>query len=259
MAGPNKAAKKGLRQQINNQSSNKSNSRTFIDVPMVSLLVGQNETLFNIHRDILCHASPFFTSAFMGSGAGEFEEKSTQSMNLPEEDPDTIDYLVQWIYAKRFPFDTPFDAKAREKSQNIMIPVMQLAILYVAADKYDIIELKNDVIDQLWQLSGKTRNKVEIKDEIIEYIYENTIAGSRLRKLLVLWQANSAGSPSLLKKNMMKLVGDYPEYAADLLAEFSKRHSVPMHGGYTSYQEVDRFEENSDTDGGIDEDDDDEG
>ena len=213
---------------------------------MVSLLVGQDEAPFNVHRDILCKASPFFTSAFMGSSAGEFQEKSKQSMNLPEEDPEIFDNLIQWIYAKRF----PFDIREHAESSYVMATVMHLATLYVAADKYDILELKNDVIHQLWILSGKTQNDVGIGDKIIEFVYANTVAGSRLRKLLVQWQANSAGSNSLAQKNMKKLARDYPEYAADLLAQFAKQYSTPSQEEYMAIQEAKGFEENSEIDDG---------
>lgn len=222
---------------------------------MVLLLVGQDEAPFNVHRDILCKASPFFTSAFMGSGAGEFQEKSKQSMNLPEEDPEIFDNLIQWIYAKRF----PFYIRDHAESSYVMATVMHLAILYAAADKYDILELKNDVIHQLWILSDKTTRDVEIVDKIIEVVYANTVAGSRFRKLLVQWQANSAGSNSFAQKNMKKLVRDYPEYAADLLAQISKRYPAPSRGEYIAIREAKGFEENSEIDDGTSEDDDGEG
>ena len=200
---------------------------------MVSLLVGQSKTLFNIHSDILCKASPFFTSAFMGSGEGEFLEKSKKSMNLPEDDPEAIDRLIQWIYVKHF----RFHKYAIGKSNNYgSVPLMQLATLYVVADKYGVLGLKNEVIDHLWELLGRTQNEVKVDDKIIEYVYENTLAGSKLRKLLVHWQANST---SLRHKNKTKLVQEFPEYAADLLARMSSCRPNPWleSNGKTAYHE----------------------
>ena len=113
---------------------------------------------------------------------------------------------------------------------------MQLVTLYVVADKYGIIGLKINVIHQLWKLLGFTQNEVKVEDNIIEYVYGNTLDGSKLRKLFVHWQAHST---SFMYKNKMKLVSDYPEYAADLLARMSECQPNPWlkSNGKTPYHE----------------------
>ena len=200
---------------------------------MVSLLVGQNEALFNIHRDILCKASPVFASAFIGSGGGEFLEKSKNSMSLPEDDPETIDRLIQWVYSKHFRFLKWTTGRSNHYGS---VPLMQLATLYVAADKYRIVGLKDKVIDQLWKLLGLTQDEVKVEDKLIEYVYENTLAGCKLRKLLVHWQAQST---SLVHKNKTKLVGNHPEYAAELLTRMSRGRPNPWlkRDGQKAYHE----------------------
>ena len=187
---------------------------------MVTLLVGEKETPFNIHMDLLCKASPFFKSAFMGTGA--FKETSTKSMKLPEDDPATTDRLIQWIYFGYYPVDSDIETNsADQREESLHASLMQLSILYVVADKYGIIELKNHALGRLFDLGiqGKvdlTRNK-----HLIRYIYENTITGSKLRKLLVNWYVWHA--PYYFKSWTDKDVAGHAGFAADVLERFAAR------------------------------------
>ena len=156
-----------------------------------------------------------------GTGAGEFKEKSTQCMYLPDDDPETIDRLTQWLYFKQIQFDHLAIGKSKTYGS---VPLMQLATLYVAADKFGILALKNTVIDQLWKLLARDKNEVRVGDKMIEYVYENTLPGSKVRRILIHWQAHSA---SLRHKNMPKLVREYPQFAASLLARMSRRCPNP--------------------------------
>ena len=60
---------------------------------------------FYVHADLLTSISPFFRAAFNSSstdgckGYG-FQESQTRTMTLPEERPDDIRYLLQWVYRK---------------------------------------------------------------------------------------------------------------------------------------------------------------
>lgn len=66
--------------------------------PVVTLYVGNDREVFYIHRNLLCNASPVFKAAF----AGKFRESSELSMELPDEDVDSLNRLVQWLYTKRY-------------------------------------------------------------------------------------------------------------------------------------------------------------
>ena len=116
--------------------------RIFSDVPMVTLLVGEAEVPFHVHMDILCRASPVFKSAFMG----EFAEASERSMTLPDDDPDAFESLVQWIYFKKYKVDPAAVRDSVEKTQELY---MNLVDTYVLADKYNVLDLKNEIMDQL--------------------------------------------------------------------------------------------------------------
>lgn len=188
---------------------------------MVTLLVGGEETPFNIHMDLLCKASPFFKSAFMG--AGTFKETSEKSMKLPEDDPAVIDRLIQWIYFGCYPVDSEIKTESADQLQELLnASLMQFATLYVTADKYGIVELKNHVIDQLFDLAIQRKVHMSKNNNLIGYIYENTIAGSALRKLLVEWFVWYY--PRYFKACWTeKDVADHPNFTMDVLARLAAR------------------------------------
>ena len=143
---------------------------------MVTLLVGEAEVPFHVHMDILCRASPVFKSAFMG----EFAEASERSMTLPEDESDAFENLIQWLYFKDIRLDTAAANGSSEEAEELY---MNLVTLYVTSDKYDIPELKNRVIDQLYKSWSRFGSRVPYKS-VIGYIYENTTPKSPLRRLL---------------------------------------------------------------------------
>ena len=190
---------------------------------MVTLLVGEKETAFNVHMDLLCKASPFFQLAFMG--AGNFKDASTKSMKLAEDDPATIDRLIQWIYFGCYPVDSEIKTESSEQLLEVLnASLMQFATLYVAADKYGIIILKNNVLDRLFDLANQRKVDVTSDRTLIGYIYGNTMAGSKLRELLVEWHVWLV--PYYSKACWTaKDVRDHVDFAADVLTRFITRGS----------------------------------
>ena len=182
---------------------------------MVTLLVGEEETPFNIHMDLLCEASPFFKSAFMG--AGNFKETVSKSMKLPEDDPATMDRMIQWIYFGYFPVDSEIETKSSDQLQEVlMASVMQFMTLYVAADKYGMIELKNDSFHRMCDLVYKKKVDLTRDEGLVGYIYENTIEGSKLRAFLLAWHVSYG--PQYFKTHWTeKEVHDHPGFTADVL------------------------------------------
>ena len=187
---------------------------------MVTLLVGEKETPFNVHMDLLCKASPFFKSAFMG--VGDFQETSTKSMKLPEDDPATMDRLIQWIYFGCYSVDSEIETNSADQLEEVLhASLMQLSTLYVVADKYGIIELQNHALGRLFDLGIQGKVELTRNKDLIRYIYENTIAGSKLRKLLVNWYIWRV--PNYFKSWTDKDVADHAGFAADVLERFAAR------------------------------------
>jgi hypothetical protein len=67
---------------------------------VVTIIVSQGPTeeTFYVHKDFICFHSPFFDAAFNGN----FAEGQSQVMRLPDVEPATFGFVVEWIYKKSF-------------------------------------------------------------------------------------------------------------------------------------------------------------
>lgn len=190
--------------------------RSFDGASMVTLLVGEKENPFHVHMEMICKESPFFNSAFMG--AGQFEETAQKLMKLPEDDPGTIDRMIQWIYFKTFSFD---QKAATKKCQKAQFAFKQLASLYVAADRFGITALKNEVVNQLFMFAELESYLPD--DGVVEYIYNNTTPHSKLRRLIVEWHVWWL-EPKWYKTSVDgSFVRENSDFAADLIARMAAR------------------------------------
>lgn len=130
-------------------------------------------------------------------------------MDLPEDDPEAFERLVQWLYTKSFDIP-PFKGDDCDDDQLVLT---YLARLYVAADKYGIVGLKNDVIDH-W-FTAKEDSQVP-DAELLKYVYANTTAKSKLRDLIVAEYVWELGFEWYRDDDSKKALCDLPEFAADL-------------------------------------------
>ncbi len=144
--------------------------------PVVSLYVGNDRKVFYIHRNLLCNASPVFKAAL----AGTFRESSDLSMDLPDEDVGSLNRLVQWLYTKRYEVDN-YDSE-----ENLRARYWQLARLNALADKYDIVTLRNDIVDKFFAIFSprKAAHLPNPSKDLVEYVYTNSSKCCALRDLL---------------------------------------------------------------------------
>ena len=119
---------------------------------------------FHVHLDVICNESSVFKAAF----SGEFTEASNQSMNLRDHEIKSVERMIQWLYSKQYEL-------AKWSFEDIQITAdtryWQLAKLNTLADKYDIIGLSNNIIDQLYILQSKD---VPPQLSVANYVYDNT-------------------------------------------------------------------------------------
>lgn len=146
-------------------------------VPVVKFLVGPDMAVFHVHQNLLYDASPVFKAAF----SGDFREASELSMPLPDDDKNSVQRMIQWLYTKKIELTVPVSAKTSEECY------MQMAKLNTIADKYDICQLKNHIVDELFDLKKPPRYFQPPQLAIAVYVYNNTTGGSSFRKLLVAW------------------------------------------------------------------------
>ncbi|KAL8680119.1 MAG: hypothetical protein Q9186_003643 [Xanthomendoza sp. 1 TL-2023] len=158
------------------------NDVSFRDDPIVQLRVGPGGTIFNVHQGLICDVSKVFKAAF----TGEFQENSG-SMTLPDDDAIQFDHLVRWLYKRNldtFPLSAVESGKFRWTS---------LFEFYVLADKYDIVPLKNDIMDLCFSVRERILHRDKgygiVLPRDIRCVFENTIHGSQLRRFVVVYFA----------------------------------------------------------------------
>ena len=69
----------------------------FLYDSLVTVLVGSQETQFEIHRGLLCASSDFFKAAITGN----FKESDQKEIKLPEQDVKIFRFFVHWLYTGR--------------------------------------------------------------------------------------------------------------------------------------------------------------
>ena len=126
-----------------------------------------------MHKGLLCAVSGYSEAALQGG----FKEAEEQRIELPEEDPETIEHFQLWLYTKSI-LDT------NESAQHTKYPI--LVDLYVFAESHLIPKLQNITIDTIIQ-------KINIESNVprISAMYKNTIDGSPLRRLITHFTARN--------------------------------------------------------------------
>jgi hypothetical protein len=137
---------------------------------MVNIYIGAERAKWHLHEDLLCNTSPFFRCALKGS----FAEASKRSIELPEDDVDSFDLFVRWLYGgDKFPLSSP-------DGEDVLYDYLKL---YVLASKLLTTRLQNKVINAVFFYVRQDRAPLPALQHV-QYIYENTEAGSKMRALL---------------------------------------------------------------------------
>lgn len=135
------------------------------DPPTVTLLVGGAERAFHIKEAVLFETSSFFKAEF----TSDSRESSERIKRLPEEDETIFELFVDWVNHRRC--GTPTDT------------FMQLAQLFVLAEKYGVPSLKSLMLQRFF-LRIKERT-VPPPLETLAYAYERTAQNSGMRRMVV--------------------------------------------------------------------------
>ncbi len=183
-------------------------------VPIVTLYVGAEKAIYHVHEKLLFDVSPVFKAGF----SGEFAESDTRSMNLSDDDVDAVERMLQWLYTRQLELsDVVSEATPNDC-------YWELARLNTLADKYDIVALKNIIVDKLFELCRLTNSDPKIKPPqlpVIIYIYNNTTRLSAFRKIMVAWYTWGINMTFYQKLTTGHLLAQIPKFAADLAVSFA--------------------------------------
>lgn len=203
----------------------------FGDISTVALLVGKKKTAFHVHVDLLCESSSFFKAAF----TSPWKENTERKMKLADDDAATFELFVQWLYTQQYEITT-------EKKQGIA-RMLEPVRLYVLAEKYDIVKLKNKICRKLYE--GRTVHGFGPCKNTVECAYDNLPQSSPMRRMLVDWYTWHVTCRWFEYEENQKWLPRVPEFAADLAVALSKKSrsstgESPLELGVANYYEEER-------------------
>lgn len=182
--------------------------------------VGSSKIIYHVHLSPICDASPVFKAAF----AGEFSESNTHTMHLPDDDVEAFDHFTQWLYGRECIIMSIFISWLGAEA--ISPYFMQLAKLYVFADKYDVEKLKHHVIDCFLEGSKICHGHGPIEG-LVPYLYSNSMQTSPLRRSLADWHVWHVPMKDYGEEGPADFLLETPEFAADLALALAKRVGNP--------------------------------
>lgn len=129
---------------------------------MIEVVVGEDASLWAIHKKLLCSQSSFFKAAIDSS----YREGAEKRVVLKEDDDDAFSIFVQWLYTGSF-------------------TTMSLRILiraFVLGDKLGVRNFQCLAFDKIYSMNvGCCR----FTPEQVAWVAENTLPESTLRKFAV--------------------------------------------------------------------------
>lgn len=96
--------------------------RFYLDEKFCDIKITAGDKTFNVHKALLCARSPVFSAMF----SSDTKEMKNSAVDITDLDSDTVGLMLAFIYSDAF-----------DEMQ-----VDQVALLYAAADKYEILCLK---------------------------------------------------------------------------------------------------------------------
>ncbi|PMD41662.1 hypothetical protein L207DRAFT_528268 [Hyaloscypha variabilis F] len=145
---------------------------------MIILEVGDKKDKFLVHRSVLAATGDFFEAACKPVWL-----KGSNVIELPADDPDTIQTLVNWMYSDEIWSSGERQVCTFENTlgEALASPFGLFAKLYILAEKYQIVRLKNDAIDAMINYNEYT----DLPISLISYLYDNTTQDSVVRRLIL--------------------------------------------------------------------------
>lgn len=182
-------------------------------VPTVRLIVGEENMPFYVHLDVICNESSVFKAAFL-----EHLEKLLIWHYLWTFQTMTSSPLSEWSMCELAKWSCK-DVKTTANRR-----YWQLAKLNTLADKYNIIGLSNDIIDQLYILRFEGCSP---KPDVVNYVYDNMTENSSFRKLPIacyVWDIDTKCYQNAIVRKWLLGVS---EMAIDLAIAFGINASDP--------------------------------
>lgn len=176
----------------------------------VTILAGPKKQKFKCSAEILSHYSPFFDAMLNGQSI----EGRTRVVELPEDDPDDIEVMIDWLIRGNVQ-----DILTTERWGDKIIE--RCIGFLVFAKKYCLKSVETTIHEPL-EKALKLHAVKMLCGEFIEQVFEATSIGSRLR-VLITKAALSVSVPRDVKKNEVRFRKqelEVPGFAAEAIRQF---------------------------------------
>lgn len=171
---------------------------------IVTIIIGpeNSQETFIVHKDLICHYSPFFSTAFNST----FTEGLTKTMTLPDVDLNNFGLFVHWLYTQKIDLNT--------QNSDAVLPLAQL---WTLAERFQAIKLQNSIMDHL-RILVEFAEKHNLKD-FLHYAYESkeTNPLKRLAAYRMAWKTT--------KQALAAWIDHLPEgVLVDIVMSLKKEH-----------------------------------
>ncbi len=145
----------------------------------IRVIVGSAEASFNVHKNFVCNASPFFE----GACNSLFKEALNDEVYLPDADPEAFDIFMEWVYTKRIRLPRhPPDKGSKEDGDAWWI---LLAKMYLLAHYLQSTSFGNAVTDFVGRSISRKQVIQNPQCDVIDLVYNSTIGDCGLRRIFV--------------------------------------------------------------------------
>lgn len=148
--------------------------------------VGPERTSFIIHKDLLVFYSDYFRGAFNSS----FKEAVESKLTLPDEQVDVFNVFNKFIYTRQL------------CDEDVDLTWQLIIEVWLFGDKHIIPALQNKVMDTYIAMNAKSKT---IPVGQLQTIYDNTLHGSPLRRIVVDWVTYKSDMQRFLKSEKTNL------------------------------------------------------
>ena len=146
---------------------------------LVTFVIGPDEKKFLVHKEFACHYSPVLKAAFNSN----FIEGQTKTYRLDDTTEGAFQLFVQGLYSQRLEIPLLQDENMKHTNTEAANGGWEsLCRLWVLTDKLEMPRLQNLAIESIYKFGEETN---EAPTRQLHFIYDNTSAGSPLRRYMV--------------------------------------------------------------------------
>ncbi|RDI83874.1 hypothetical protein Vi05172_g6275 [Venturia inaequalis] len=141
-------------------------------------------TIFNVHKSVVCFQSRFFRNAVK---QGAFKEGETGVVDLPDDSPDAVKAMLQFVYSRAYGREDPLCDNNMPLHARIYCLAQKLGLdyltKYAAGRLEDILNTQDSGPEICW--ASEIYLEPEIWAATIREIYANTAEDDRIRDVII--------------------------------------------------------------------------